>query len=1134
MKAWTSDDARRVRRLARRAVLIGVTLALLGGCPSPNGDESTTTPFVLDDPELVARNNRGVGHMGRFEYDAARAIFAGIVDEHPNWLDAKVNLAIATFNRQQDGDEQTGLALLESVAAADPGHLRAHYCLGLLKLRAGRIDEALTHFRKVIEADPADPYAAYSVAQCEEGSDDAAALAGYLRSIELDPYMRSAYYRAFQLLQRAGRGEDAQRYFQDFQKLEDNPRAHLVEVVYTRMGPKAEAIAVDLANAPPPPAPTGPVFADEAPLPVTGDHPAWGADASSRPNVTAADIDADGALDLFIANAFAGDGPPNAVLLRRGDAWAVQMGHPLAAIAGVNAALWGDYDNDGRTDVYLCRDGANVLLRHDDAGGWADVTGATGTAGAALNTVDGAMFDADHDGDLDLFLVNHDGPNELFSNNLDGTFRPLAADQGLTGGAGSRSVVVVDLDRDRDTDIVVINDTPPHDVYVNDRLWSYRPATGMDAFTAMPLVAAVAGDVDADGAVELYVLTPEQTIARFTAGADGAWTRAAIAGPPPKTPDAAAESRLALIDTDGDGTPELLASTMDGWRAMRLGAPQTAPPVVPTDVMVAVSGARGWLPVIVDPARGPSIVALGEDGAPVHWAPGPGRHPFASLAFTGKDSKADSMRSNASGVGTHVAARVGSHWTVADSFRKTSGPGQSLQPVSIGLGSAKAIDFIAIEWSDGVFQSEMGLGPGTVHLIEEKQRQLSSCPVLFAWNGEKYEFVSDILGVGGIGFMLAPGQYTTPRPWERFLFPEGAIAPRDDAYAIRIGEPMEEACYLDAATFTVFDLPPGWRMTIDERMNVNGPAPTGAPLYYRETVLPLRATNERGDDVTASIAVADGTAAPVGPLDHRFIGRLAGTHTLTVEFAAPLAPDGRRPVLVIDGWVEYAYSQTMFAAWQAGADFRAPSLAARDSGGRWHTLHEQFGYPAGMPRQMALPLDELPEGTTALRLATNQEVYWDRIAIAYAEPCPDARVTTSAPRLARVAPGGFPRRTTGEQRQPHYDSAQRAPLWDTRHQSGLYTRFGDATTLVARTDDALAIIGPGEEIHLEYPVDPAPLPPGWTRRYVLDAAGWCKDMDLFTRDGETLEPLPRRGSGEVDPAVQRLHDRHNTRYESGR
>ena len=77
---------------------------------------------------------------------------------------------------------------------------------------------------------------------------------------------------------------------------------------------------------------------------------------------------------------------------------------------------------------------------------------------------------------------------------------------------------------------------------------------------------------------------------------------------------------------------------------------------------------------------------------------------------------------------------------------------------------------------------------------------------------------------------------------------------------------------------------------------------------------------------------------------------------------------------------------------------------------------------------------------------------------------------------------GFARRTTGAQRQPYYDYDDRSPYWDTRHQDGLYTAFGDARELVSETDGALAILGPGEEVHLEFRAAHEPVPAGWTRR----------------------------------------------------
>jgi hypothetical protein len=115
-------------------------------------------------------------------------------------------------------------------------------------------------------------------------------------------------------------------------------------------------------------------------------------------------------------------------------------------------------------------------------------------------------------------------------------------------------------------------------------------------------------------------------------------------------------------------------------------------------------------------------------------------------------------------------------------------------------------------------------------------------------------------------------------------------------------------------------------------------------------------------------------------------------------------------------------------------------------------------------------------------------------------------------------------------RRPSYDYDRRAPLWDTRYLKGRYTAPGAVTDLVAVADEAVAIFGPGEELHLEFDASQAPLKPGWTRRFVLQARGWCKDMDLYTRDGDTVEPLP----GIRGPAAARLQQRYTTRDESGR
>jgi hypothetical protein len=347
---------------------------------------------------------------------------------------------------------------------------------------------------------------------------------------------------------------------------------------------------------------------------------------------------------------------------------------------------------------------------------------------------------------------------------------------------------------------------------------------------------------------------------------------------------------------------------------------------------------------------------------------------------------------------------------------------------------------------------------------------------------------------------------------------------------LKLAEPMEEACYIDAVRLVQYDLPPEWSMTLDERLGILGPQPTGAPRFYRDSMNPSRAVNDRGEDVTASILNADLQAADVGALDRRFIGRLMKLNVLTLTFDRPI--DGQpRAMLIADGWVEYPYSQTMFAAWQAGADYLAPTIDARGDDGTWHTVLEQFGYPAGMPRQMSVPLENLPVGTSELRISTNQEVYWDKLTIAWAEDCPEVNRTPLPLMASTLMRSGFALHTSGDQAVPHYDYENRATFWDTRTQTGTYTRFGPVDELLSQGDDALVIIGPGEEVHLEFSASLSPATEGWTRRLVLETEGWCKDMDFYTKDGMTVGPMPRRH--EDSSRRDALHAKYNDRLMAG-
>jgi len=1091
-------------------------LIALGGCGSGHN-----TPAY--DTDTIAANNRGVALMGQFDFDAARQVFAALVEQHADDADIQVNLAIAVLNRQQEGDETTSMGILDGVLVQNPGHLRAKYVRGLLSLHGGDSQAAFDDFLAVVKADPGDPEAAYYVGQSlMQLENHEEALVWFDRAVEGDPYLRSAYYRAFQALQRLGRMDEAEGFIERFQALDGNPRARLMEFKYTKMGRMAEVAVIGSVPTEGSPKPDGLIFESVSPI-ASGAFDLKTMGAARVPNTTACDLNGDGGLDLFVAGAKveAAVGS-NMVLLASDTGHVVAADHPLARVGNVNTALWGDVDNDGLNDVYLCRRGPNQLWMQTAPGEWSPAADGTGVGGGDLDTVDGALFDADHDGDLDIFLVQSDGDNDLLNNNRDGSFRSLGVDRGLTGGGrASRAVVVKDLDGDLDADLIVLNREPPHHVYENRLLWDYVPATGWDSFVAADVRAAVAGDVDADGSVELYTLNGGGAVDVWVEAENDVWSASQLVA---ETAGVSGPDRLEISDADGDGVLDLLLSGEAGWTLLSA-----------VDGRVMASDEEAFATAgffALDPNRGPSIVGFLQGTGPVAWQPGTGRFSFAAIRLSGLDDDANSMRTNASGIGTRVVARVGSRWTVMDTYRSQSGPGQSLQPVLIGLGGMPAVDFVALDWSDAVFQTEIGLAPDGVRTIVETQRQMSSCPVLFGWDGEHFEFVTDFLGVGGMGYAVGPGEYAEPRPWENVLLPQGSIRPRDGRILLKLTEPMEEAAYIDAVRMVAYDLPPEWHMTLDERMHILGAPPTGRPVVYRTIAAPAQAYNERGEDVTDAMAAVDRVAAPVGELDRRFIGRLRGEHILTLEFEGAINWLGRRLVLIADGWVEYPYSSTSFAAWQADADYRAPTLEARGADGRWTVVLEQFGYPAGMPRQISVPLPRLPAGTKALRLRSNQEIYWDRVIVVAAEVTEEIIRHGLELRSAVVEQVGFARRTTGSERLPHYDFDHRVPLWDTRVQPGFYTEFGDATELAATADDALVIFGPGEGLYLEFEAPAEEPPQGWTRVYILETEGWCKDMDLYTKDGGVLAPVPVAGRATSSTAM--LMSAYNTRFVAGR
>lgn len=141
---------------------------------------------------------------------------------------------------------------------------------------------------------------------------------------------------------------------------------------------------------------------------------------SSGSCVVAADYDRDGDLDLFVGGRLRPQQyplPPRSYLLRNDGGEFVdvtaEVAPALENIGLVTAALWTDYDNDGKADLMLSGEWMPITFLHNEGGSFKDATAETAlpnTSGWWNSLLAG---DFDHDGDMD-YVVGNLGLNSKF------------------------------------------------------------------------------------------------------------------------------------------------------------------------------------------------------------------------------------------------------------------------------------------------------------------------------------------------------------------------------------------------------------------------------------------------------------------------------------------------------------------------------------------------------------------------------------------------------------------------------------------------------------------------------------------------------------------------------------------------
>ena len=118
----------------------------------------------------------------------------------------------------------------------------------------------------------------------------------------------------------------------------------------------------------------------------------------------------------------------------------------------------GDFDNDGRDDIYfLNQNGPNALYRNKGDGTFEDVTAKAGVALGGRVSVAATFADYDNDGYEDLFVTTTRGANVLFHNRGDGTFEDVTTKAGVEHVGHSQTAVFFDYDNDGLLDLFLTN-----------------------------------------------------------------------------------------------------------------------------------------------------------------------------------------------------------------------------------------------------------------------------------------------------------------------------------------------------------------------------------------------------------------------------------------------------------------------------------------------------------------------------------------------------------------------------------------------------------------------------------------------------------------------------------------------------
>jgi Tfp pilus assembly protein PilF len=1088
-------------------------------------------------------NNLGVALLEQFKHKEGADAFRRALQLDPKLALAKINLCIALFNLP---DLPAAQREAQAAIAVAPNAPQPYYILGLIAKTQSRPDEAVAPFQQVLKIDPNDVGANVNLGQIySQQRKYTEAIAAFRTALSVEPYNATALYNLGTTLVRAGQREEGQKFIQRFQEFRSRGSGATLGNNYLEQGRYAEAVAStgaepDLVDRATPSA----SFADAttsffASPPVTKDaitsSMLGGRFKSAEPNdlkrrsivaalggsTTLLDYDGDNDLDLFWTTAteqhlYRNDGGKFSEVTS-------QSGALAAKFTGANVgAVAGDYDNDGRPDLFVIRDGGLALYHNDGGGKFSDVSNAAGISSYPFLPGAAAFVDVDHDGDLDLFITGladlsktpkadepvfpddfAGAPNLLLRNDGNGKFSDITAAAKLSKTGHALAIVPTDFNNRRDVDLLVVEYGAAPSLFSNQRDGTFRDvAADVGIGTAGKWSCVAAGDLNKDGYTDFFFgKTDGPGVFAVSDGREKFKTT-------PSAPSSANARAAQFVDYDNDGLLDCVVLTDKGLEVFRnLGNSwdDVSGAAVKSDLETGkLSGTRLLGSADLDNDGNTDLLLLGNSGQ-------------LRVARNGGDSRNRSLRvtlaakvSNRSSAGSKIEARAGSLIQKLEVY--SAWPAPAPADLIFGLGKRESVDAVRVLWPAGIVQAETEIPKGAAGKsslsVTELDRKPSSCPFLYTWNGNKFEFITDFMGGGEMGYLEEPGHHNKPDPVEYVRIRSDQLKARDGHYELRVTNELEETLYADQFRLMVFDHPAGTEIYPNEGMT-DPPRPFKVFTTDRARP-PLAAVDNHGHDVLDRISRMDRRY----PDDFR-IDRIRGyadLHTLTLKLSNSGVND--KTLLLLTGWTDYAWSSDNLAASQAGKSMMLPALQVKDSKGEWQTIIEDIGIPVGRPQTVTLDLTgKIPGPDREVRIVTNMRIYWDQILVDTSDGKAPTKVTSLDPVSANLRWRGFSAEVTPDGREPlGYEYSQVSWTSPWKVMTGHYTREGDVRELLIGSDDMFVIARPGDEISLSFDAGKVPpLPSGWSRTFLLYSDGFSKEMDINSASPDQVGPLPFHG-----------------------